>query len=197
MNISRLSASAKVRMTATVGALLCTMLLGVVFPPPAAADDGRLRFKGGIGVIPVSSVTGCPALPAPCLTVPAVTVNRNVVRGVQPAGQIWVIDDLDARVSANGSITVKGKGLILAGGDNAGRAPALSVLASLICQPTAPFTPSLTSLPGVLLPPSGDFEIHGMLSPVPPTPCASPMLLILNAANLTWFAVGIVRSGDD
>ena len=72
-----------------------------------------------------------------------------------------------------------------------------SVLASLICQPTAPFTPSLTSLPGVLLPPSGDFEIHGMLWPVPPTPCASPMLLILNAANLTWFAVGIVRSGDD
>ena len=29
------------------------MLLGVVFTPPAAADDGRLRFKGGIGVIPV------------------------------------------------------------------------------------------------------------------------------------------------
>jgi len=46
MNISRVSASAKVCMTATAGALLCTMLLGVVFPPPAAADDGRLRFKG-------------------------------------------------------------------------------------------------------------------------------------------------------
>jgi hypothetical protein len=197
MNISRVSASARVYMTATAGALICTMFLGVVLPSPAAADDSKLRFKGGIGVIPVSSVTGCPALPAPCLTVPAVTVNRNVVRGVQPAGQIWVIDDLDARVSANGSITVKGKGLILAGGDSAGRAPALSVLASLICQPTAPFTPSLTPLPGVMLPPDGDFEINGMLSPVPPTPCASPMLLILNAANLTWFAVGIVRSGDD
>jgi hypothetical protein len=116
---------------------------------------------------------------------------------VQPAGQIWVIDDLDARVSANGSISVKGKGLILAGGDNAGRAPALSVLAGLICQPTAPFTLSLTSHPGVLLPPNGDFEIQGMLSPVPPTPCTSPMLLILNVTNLTWFAVGIVRSGDD
>jgi hypothetical protein len=110
MIISRLSASAKVCMTATAGALLCTMLLGVVFPPPAAADDGRLRFKGGIGVIPVSSVTGCPALPAPCLTVPAVTVNRNVVRGVQPAGQIWVIDDLDARVSATGASPLREKG---------------------------------------------------------------------------------------
>ena len=100
MNISRLSASAKVCMTATVGALLCTMLLGVVFPAASGGGRRQLRFKGGIGVIPVSSVTGCPALPAPCLTVPAVTVNRNVVRGVQPAGQIWVIDDLDATVSA-------------------------------------------------------------------------------------------------
>ncbi len=195
--INRISARVKVCVTATADALLCTMFLGVVFSLPAAADDGGLRFKGGIGVIPVSSVTGCPALPAPCVTVPAVTVNRNVVRGVQPAGQIWVIEDLDAKVSANGSITVKGKGLILAGGDNAGRAPALAVLASLICQPTAPFIPSLTSLPGVTLPPNGDFQINGMLSPVPPTPCTSPMLLILNAANLTWFAVGIVSSGND
>ena len=156
-----------------------TMFLGAVFSQPAAADE--LKFKGGIGVIPVSSgVTG-----------PPVTVNRNIVRGVSPAGQIWVIADLDAKVSANGSITVKGKGLILAGGDNAGRAPALSVLATLICQPTPPFTQSSTSSAGVLLPPNGDFEINDVLSPVPPSPCASPMLLILNAANLTWFAVGI------
>jgi hypothetical protein len=195
MNISRVSASAKVCVSATAGALLCTMFLGVVFSPPAAADG--LKFKSGIGVIPVSAVTGCPTLPAPCVTGPPVAVNRNVVRGVLPAGQIWVIDDLDAKVSANGSITVKGKGLILAGGDNAGRAPALAVIASLICQPTAPFTPSFTSNPGVTLPPNGDFQINGMLSPVPPIPCTSPMLLILNAANLTWFAVGIVSSDND
>jgi hypothetical protein len=129
-------------------ALACTMFVGVVFSLPAAADDASLKFKGGIGVIPVSSVV-CPA--TPCVTVPAVTVNQNIVRGVSPAGQIWVIADLDANVSANGSITVKGKGLILAGGNNAGRAPtpALSVLATLICQPTAPFTQSRTSSAGV------------------------------------------------
>ena len=172
-------------------AFACTMFLGVVFSLPAGADDAKLRFKGGIGVHPVSAVINCPASPAPCVTGPPVTVNRNIVRGVSPAGQIWVIADLDAKVSANGSITVKGKGLILAGGDNAGRAPALSVLATLICQPTPPFTQSSTASAGVMLPPNGDFEINDVLSPVPPSPCASPMLLILNAANLTWFAVGI------
>ena len=34
-------------------ALACTMFLGVVFSQPAAADE--LKFKRGIGVIPVSS----------------------------------------------------------------------------------------------------------------------------------------------
>jgi hypothetical protein len=174
-------------------AMACTMFLGLVFSLPAAADDTGLKFKGGIGVIPVSSVINCPALPMPCLTVPAVTVNRNVVRGVPPAGQIWVIDDLDAQVGTNGSITVKGKGLVLAGGDNAGRAPALAVLATLICQTTQ----SSTSSAGVVLSPNGNFQINDMLSPAPTFPCASPMLLIRSAANLSWFAVGIFRSDSD
>jgi hypothetical protein len=78
-------------------ALACTMFLGVVFLQPAAADE--LKFKGGIGVIPVSSGV---AVPPTLATAPVVeSVNRNIVRGVQPAGQIWVIDQLDATVSAN------------------------------------------------------------------------------------------------
>jgi hypothetical protein len=83
------------------------MLLGGVFSLPAAADDTSLKFKGGIGVIPVSSVTCVPSA-TPYVTGPTVTVtvNQNVVRGQQPAGQIWVIDELDAQVSANGNITV-------------------------------------------------------------------------------------------
>ncbi len=100
-------------------ALACTMFLGVVFSQPAAADE--LKFRGGIGVIPVSSGVAVPPTPA---TAPVVeSVNRNIVRNVQPAGQIWVIDKLDATVSANGRIQVDGKGLILGGGNNAGRAP--------------------------------------------------------------------------
>jgi len=114
-------------------ALACTMFLGVVFSLPAAADDTSLKFKGGIGVIPVSSVTCVPSA-TPCVTGPTVTVtvNQNVVRGQQPAGQIWVIDELDAQVSANGNITVRGNGLILGGGNGAGGVPAgLNVFATL------------------------------------------------------------------
>jgi hypothetical protein len=42
----------------------------------------------------------------PCVTGSPVTVNLNIVRGVQPAGQIWVINQLDAKVGSDGSITV-------------------------------------------------------------------------------------------
>ena len=93
------------------------------------------------------------------------TVNQNVVRGQQPAGQIWVIDELDAQVSTNGNITVHGKGLVLGGGNGAG---------------------------GVS--PNGNFQIKGTLSPTPTFPCASPLLLIQSAANSHWFALAIVRS---
>jgi hypothetical protein len=58
----------------------------------AAADDTLVKFKGGIGVHPVSNVSGTQNAN---LSFPDVT--RNVVRGVNPAGQLWVIDKLDAR----------------------------------------------------------------------------------------------------
>ncbi len=48
--------------------------LGVVFSLPAAADHTSLKFKGGIGVIPVSSVTCVPSA-TPRVTGPRVTVN--------------------------------------------------------------------------------------------------------------------------
>jgi hypothetical protein len=64
----------------------------------AVADDTLARFKGGIGVIPVSSGVGTGAT--------AEVVNRNIVRNVQPAGQPWVIRDLDATVKTDGGIQV-------------------------------------------------------------------------------------------
>ena len=175
--------------------LTCAVFLGVVFSLPAGADDTKLRFKGGIGVHPVSA--GVAVAPTPGTAPVVESVSRNIVRGVQPAGQIWVIDTLDAKVSASGRITVDGKGLVLGGGDSAGRATGQAVLATLICQPTAPFTESRTSSAGVTLSPNGDFKIDDTLSPLPPDICISPMLLIRNAANLGWFAVGIFRSGND
>jgi hypothetical protein len=192
-------------------ALACTMLLGVVWSLPAAAAP-PWQFKGGIGVHPISTIAGCPGNvtpPQPCLTDPdsdtvtpspaSPTVSFNIVRGVHPAGQIWVINDLVATVQTSGKITVNGKGLVLAGGNNLGRTPtpALSVIATLICETAAPFTEHTTAGAGVLLSPTGDFQINDTLSPPPPATCASPMLLIRNAATAaggfpnTWFAGGI------
>jgi hypothetical protein len=36
----------------------------------------------------------------------------------------------------------------------------------------------------------GDFRIRDVLSPAPPNPCATPVLLIVNAGG-NWFAAGI------
>jgi len=177
-------------------ALACAMFLGVVFSLPATADDTGLKFKRGIGVIPVSSVTCVPSA-TPCVTGPAVTVNQNVVRGQQPAGQIWVIDELDAQVQTTGNITVHGKGLVLGGGNGAGGVPAgTNVFATLSCLSTSPFGLSSTNFAGAAVSPNGDFQINGTLSPTPTFPCASPLLLIQSAANNHWFALGIVRSGN-
>lgn len=170
--------------------LIPALFMGSVLALPAAADDDTLaRFKGGIGVIPVSSGVAVPPTLATALTVES--VNRNIVRGVQPAGQIWVIAALDARVRTNGEVKIKGKGLILGGGNNAGRASGQSVFATLICEALAPFTEHSTTLAGVPLADNGDFEVNDVLTTVPAS-CPSPMLLIRNAAGLAWFAVGIV-----
>jgi hypothetical protein len=163
---------------------VCTLAIFILglFVSSGLADDTLARFRGGIGVHPVSNVVaGDP-----------VVVNRNVVRGVNPAGQLWEIADLDARVETNGDITVRGKGLILAGGNNAGRATGQNVFATLICEaPPGPFTERNTNPVGVPLAANGDFKIDDVLTPLPDGDCASPMLLIRNADGQAWFAVGI------
>ncbi|MFL6933705.1 MAG: hypothetical protein ACJ8EJ_03550, partial [Xanthobacteraceae bacterium] len=89
------------------------------------------------------------------------------------------------------------------GGNNAGRAAGQSVFATLICEAQAPFTENSTPLNGVLLSPTGDFRIDATLAPVPAVDiCASPMLLIRNAAvnqvtGFVWFAVGIFRPDNN
>ena len=157
--------------------------LAMLAPLPAASDESLAKFKGAIGVIPVSSGAGTAAT--------ATVVNRNIVRGVQPAGQIWVISDLKANVKKSGDIKVDGRGLILGGGNNAGRATGQSVFATLICEAAAPFIERSTNPVGVALTADGDFRIDDVLAPAPPTTCASPMLLIRTAGSGNWFAAGI------
>jgi hypothetical protein len=160
------------------------LCLGVAFQ--LGADDSLVRFKGGIGVIPVSSGVGTATT--------ATVVNRNIVRGVQPPGQIWRIADLQATVRADGRISVRGKGLLLAGGNAIGGNAGQSVMATLICEATAPFTLRNTSATGVPIQPNGDFQIDDVLTPAP-AGCASPVLLIRNLGG-AWFAAGFEDLDD-
>jgi hypothetical protein len=164
--------------------LACTLLLLASVPFAASADNTVAKFKGGIGVIPLSSAGG----PGPTAT----TVNRNIVRGVQPPGQPWVISDLAAVVTDDSQISVSGKGLLLAGGNGIASNANAKVFATLICEAAAPFTEHSTTLTGVALEANGDFSIDDALNP-PVTECASPVLLIRNAANSAWFAAGIPK----
>ena len=167
-------------------ALVLSALLTALFTLSALAQVQRpgstlVKFDGGIGVIPVASAT-------------ATAVNLNIVRGVQPAPQIWVISALKATVMTSGDIRVAGRGLLLGGGNQIGFNANASVFATLICEPTAPFTQFSTNPTGVALDPDGDFRIDDVLSPAPPADCVSPVLLIrVTGANPVWFAAGIPR----
>ena len=174
--------------------LVCILVVLIAgFFAPSRADDNNndrnhdnsfVKFRGGIGVIPISNVA--------VDTTGAITaVTRNMVRGVNSPGQIWRIKDLQAKIKSNGDIKVDGEGLLLAGGNNIGTNAGQSVAAQLFCG-----NESFTS-PGVPLEDNGDFKIEGILSPLPlPSTCETPALLI-RSINLTtgalgaWFAAGI------
>jgi hypothetical protein len=191
------------RMTKKAAVMLVVLSTWGMATTARAQGNHLARFDGGIGVNPVSS-SAAPANQDGTLQ----NVNANVVRGIVPAGQVWRIADLKAVVRLDGSISVKGRGLILAGGNNVGRAPSLNLVATLICEATAPFvqhstadtTNGTTFDSGVPLEPNGDFRIDETLrspggDPLP-SECASPMLLIRSTGG-AWLAAGILRIGND
>lgn len=167
------------------------LAIGLVFVsviPFAAFGNGRresslVRFRGAIGVDPISNVV---------VNGTTTTVNANVVRGVSPAGQIWRIADLDANIREDGRIRLRGQGLLLGGGNGIGTNGNQSVFATLFCGAASSATASSTNLAGVALDSDGDFTIDDVLSPVPPSSCETPVLLIqTTAGSHPWFAAGI------
>ncbi len=153
------------------------------FTSAALADDNNVlvKFDGGVGSQPFASGAG--GVPIP-----------NDVKGVPPGGRPWPIGDLKATVRLDGTLSVKGKGMILGGGGNVGR-PAIprQVAATLFCGDVA-----MTSAP-TDLDAAGNFTISGALSAVPPNPCTAPILLIRNYAGGApgpWFAAGIPKVGE-
>lgn len=158
-------------MPVALGALAAS-LVGL---PMAFAADHRIEFHGGIGSTPFALVNNAAA--------------PNDVRGIAAGGRPWVIEKLRAAIRSDGSISVKGEGLLLAGGNAVGL-PGLprQVVATLFCGAT-----ELTSQPADV-DANGDFEIRGKLAAALPEPCQTPTLLIRNfSANGAgaWFAAGI------
>lgn len=153
--------------------LVALLSLVAALSPAAASADDHLEFRGGIGVIPVSSVNA------------AGVGAANVVLGVSPGGQPWVIERLSAEVK-DGRISVQGRGLLLAGGNGIGTNGNQSVEARLFCGGVAHDTGL------VPLDPDGDFRIDDALTPPPPATCDGPVLLIVNAGG-RWFAAGIPK----
>jgi hypothetical protein len=142
----------------------CASFGQVIFGSPL------VRFNNGIGVIPGAT---------------------NTVRGVAPAGQPWVISNLRVVVTTDGHISVTGLGLVLAGGDSIGTAGGQTVFATLFCGSAASATASNSST--VILTVDGAFAINdGILTPPPPNPCTTPVLLIRTTGGTQpWFAAGI------
>ena len=120
-------------MKKSVFASIVVVLIGGSFASSVIADDNLVRFRGAIGDIPVANVTGTAN---PDGSFP--DVIRNIVRGVNPAGQIWVISDFRADVKADGRIRVDGRGLLLGGGDAIGTNGNASVFATLTCEARRP-----------------------------------------------------------
>jgi hypothetical protein len=167
-------------------ALAILPFLVPLFAMSVLADDTLVKFRGGIGDIPLAGGVGQADT--------ADVVNRNLIRGVEPPGQIWVISALTADVKVDGHIHVVGRGLLLGGGNQIGFNANASVFATLICEAAAPFTEYSTDGAGVALKPNGDFKIDDVLVPAPPASCDSPVLLIRNSEpNPVWFAAGIPK----
>jgi hypothetical protein len=161
------------------------VVLGVVLVMAAIAQSAQaqnsasamaqnlVRFDRGVGVIPTGS-------------------TNTTVRGVVAAGQIWTIRDLAADVKQDGRIRLDGRGLLLASGNGVGSNANQSVFATLFCANDGNVAHS-SNPAGVPLEVNGDFRIDDTLSPVPPNPCTSPVLLIRSAGSGAWFAAGLPR----
>jgi len=168
--------------------LIAAAFMSSMFIPPAMAAGNLVRFEGGIGVDPVAGIAN-PATDANGVTTGDAV--RNDVMGIAPGGRNWVIKELNVRVRQDGRISGRGEGLLLSATNAIGTIGGVTqVVATLFCGGVA------SNSDPVVLDAGGDFQLTGVLNPLPPTPCTSPVLLIRNYANGapgSWFAAGIMR----
>jgi hypothetical protein len=175
--------------------LLCLAVGLAATAAHAGNDTALLRFSGAIGVDPLTAAGGVDVV--------------NTVRGIPPGGRAWILRKLRATVNIDGTISVRGKGLLFSSGDLiATRGAVANVAATLTCG-AADATAEQFSTGPIPLDIAGDFSFRGPLlaadrvnTAVLPNPCLNPQLLIRNFNVATgqpanWFAVGILGDSDD
>ena len=157
-------------------ALVALAVTGIAFAQHDKDEDNYnhgpalVKFKGGIGAINLTGVNADGS------------IKLNVVRGVNP-GAPWRIADLDAVVSSDGHIKVKGRVLLLANGEGIGTNGRASVHATLFCG-LADKTASAFDSAAVALEADGDFRIDDFLTGgTLPSTCDNPALLIRSSAG--------------
>lgn len=164
-------------------------------PAIASSSQPMLRYSGAIGADTLTAAGGVDVL--------------NVVRGINPGGRTWVLRQFKARVSADGTISARGAGLLLASGETiATRGGVTNVAVTLFCG-AANATAARFNSAAVPLDTFGNFNIRGPLledggtnAAVLPATCDNPMLLIRSANATTgvpgaWFAAGILSGDSD
>lgn len=182
-------------MTAFLSRSLLGLAIGLAAIAAHAGDDKvLLRFSGAIGVDPLTAANG--------VDVP------NTVRGIPPGGRAWTLRKLSATVYTDGTISVRGKGLLFTSGDLiATRGAVANVAATLTCGPADASAERFTT-GAIPLDAAANFSFRGPLSAdgvntaVLPNPCLNPQLLIRNFNAATgvaggWFAAGIQGDSDD
>jgi hypothetical protein len=163
----------------SIGRVLLFTLVTLAGISAFGQDSNNLKFKGAIGVIPVTGVSATGA------------VNLNVVRNVPP-GNPWRIASFDAVIMPDGRVKAVGRGLLLAAGNGIGTNAGQSVHVTLFCGSGSNTTSHDSPVSGVRLQADGDFAIDDVLSPAVPPTCATPTLLIRNVGGV-WFAAGIQK----
>ncbi len=168
--------------------LFLTLLLVVSVPLAAAADNSLVKFNGAISVDPVKGIDAN-----------GVGLS-NVVCGVTPGVTPWHIDGLRAVVRNDGQIKVSGHGLVVAATNGIATNLGQTIQAQLFCNTStaACGTASTSSPTGVAIDPDGDFDIDDTLSPLPPTTCTNPVLLITQVPGKggRWFAAAIPADSE-
>lgn len=136
-----------------------------------------VRAKESPTVLEFDTLVGVPS--------PFTRGNGNAIRGVDGGGVPWSIEEGEGKLRANGDITVKVEGLVIA---STGRNPVASFKAIVSClsKDANGMKVEVNTSTGLFpASASGDAEIKDHVDL--PSPCIAPIIFVTNPTG-SWFA---------